>query len=327
MDKALKSILLMSGAGLLPFADDFSTAKSQWTGATWSVAGGVAVNTPNLGLDMITNGDMELDANWNSEGTVTNERSNTQAHGGTYSRHCAADAAFEGIKQTQTAVLGRWVQASAWLYGNGTKLLAQLKTAAAASSFLTTGGNAGQTIPAAWTNVLSTARFLWANASGDFFRTLSAAGVTTADWYEDDVTVNALALAELFRTLPASQASVTAQVTIAALTDRTQAGLVVNLDSIATPLNFVIVYHDRTNIYMDQCVNGIYTNLITAAIAFNNSKALKVIKSNDTYSAWYGGIQYGTDQTITGMNGTIHGLFSTYSGNTLEDYSLLATPF
>ncbi len=58
------------------------------------------------GGEIIVNETMELDSNWTDQGVpATNERSNVQAHGGTYSRHLVADAAGKGVKSDDLAVI------------------------------------------------------------------------------------------------------------------------------------------------------------------------------------------------------------------------------
>jgi hypothetical protein len=66
--------------------------------------GRLPVPVPALGADILTNGDMELDANWSSYNTpATNERSNVQAQAGTYSRHIVSGGSGQrGISQPPT---------------------------------------------------------------------------------------------------------------------------------------------------------------------------------------------------------------------------------
>lgn len=68
--------------------------------------------------ELITNGDMELDASWsNYDSPPTNARSNEQAHGGTYSRKIITDAAGEGIYQAGESIsIGQLFKYSAWGY-------------------------------------------------------------------------------------------------------------------------------------------------------------------------------------------------------------------
>ena len=108
-----------------------------------------------------------------------------------------------------------------------------------------------------------------------------------------------------------------------------QGGLVINLDSISTPANFVIAYLDGTNAKLDKCVAGTYTNVISGAVTFGATKNLKLVKSGNNYSLYYGTpgseTQVGTTQAITSMNGTIHGLFVTNNTPKFDTYQLAAT--
>lgn len=62
--------------------------------------GSVTTTTENtFGSELITNGTMELDASWTDFGSpVSNVRSSTQKHAGTYSRAFNADSAADGIE-------------------------------------------------------------------------------------------------------------------------------------------------------------------------------------------------------------------------------------
>ena len=69
--------------------------------------------------DLVTNGTMEADANWTTidgGGLVTNERSNTYAHAGTYSRRLL-DSVAVGIKSDPVSVTARlYYRCIAWVY-------------------------------------------------------------------------------------------------------------------------------------------------------------------------------------------------------------------
>lgn len=62
----------------------------------------ICIKPPDrLKNQVVVNGSMELDSNWSNYNTpTTNERSNTQAKYGTYSRHVVGDSANDGITQT-----------------------------------------------------------------------------------------------------------------------------------------------------------------------------------------------------------------------------------
>ena len=73
-------------AGFDAFADNFSTPGAlgpRWIGSTWTVGQDAVSNTPALGPDVVTDGDMELNWSWSSTGSPTaNERSNERAYEG-----------------------------------------------------------------------------------------------------------------------------------------------------------------------------------------------------------------------------------------------------
>ena len=73
---------------------------------------------PTLGSELVLNGDMELDDNWNDLGSpTTNERSTEQVYSGTYSRKCVANAGSEGLKSdTFSLVAGTVYKVSFYYY-------------------------------------------------------------------------------------------------------------------------------------------------------------------------------------------------------------------
>ncbi len=109
------------------------------------------------------------------------------------------------------------------------------------------------------------------------------------------------------------------------ITALTQAGLVLCLDDAATPANFLIAYHDGTKAHLEKCVAGTYTSLISAAAAYSANATLRVIKDGTSVDLFYNEVKVGTTQTVSDAgikDNTIHGLFSTYPGNTLDNFML-----
>jgi len=80
--------------------------------------GAVGAGETLSGIELVTNGNMELDSNWLSDNTpVTNERSNEQAHAGTYSRKLVTNGFNQGIYNPgQSIVAGALYLESAWIY-------------------------------------------------------------------------------------------------------------------------------------------------------------------------------------------------------------------
>ena len=105
--------------------------------------------------------------------------------------------------------------------------------------------------------------------------------------------------------------------------------MVTNLDDAATPANFLIAYHDTTNANLVKCVGGVYTSLISAAAAYAGSATIRLI----TYRVgadlmarlYYNNAFIGAEQTVSDagiIDNTIHGLFSTYVSNTMDNFTV-----
>jgi len=143
----------------------------------------------------------------------------------------------------------------------------------------------------------------------------------------DNVSIKELTLSSLFSSIETSKinAQVSVNLTIIA---GTQAGLVTNLDDAATPDNFIIAYIDGTNINLDKCVGGVYTNLISVAEASlsANLQIKSYLSGSDLkVSIFVDGVQKGAEQTVSDagiVGNTIHGMFSTYSENTFDTFRM-----
>jgi hypothetical protein len=122
--------------------------------------------------------------------------------------------------------------------------------------------------------------------------------------------------------------SATSDVVISAdvtLTAYTQAGIVMNLDDESSPANFVIGYHDGTNAILEKCVAGVYTSVISAAATYAAGATLVVIKDGNDYSLFYNNVKIGATTAISDagiVSNTKHGLFSTYSSNRLDNFTV-----
>jgi hypothetical protein len=310
----------------LPFTDDFTRANGaiggQWTGETWTISNNAAINTPVPGSDLISNGGMETGdppTGWNAEGTVVSfAQSAEQAHGGTKSLKVVADAANEGADQVPTLAAGQWANWTYWVFPPATTF--RSRSVNFGNVTLTHSGLSAS----AWNQIVITNRELVANPE------LIMRSAAAATFYLDDVSFKPLTLTELFATLPAcGVAAVTAQVVVTVDPVHTQSGLVLNLDSIATPLNFMVAYLNSTTANLVKCVDGTYTSVISAAVTFNPTHNLKFVKDGDNCSLYYGAAgseaQVGTTQAVAGMTGTIHGLFSTHQTSKFDSFQLAAT--
>jgi len=168
-----------------------------------------------------------------------------------------------------------------------------------------------------------------ARQSSSAYMVLNGMGTGEIFWI-DDLSVKPLTLSSLFSSVSTSDADVIADANVT-LTAGTQAGLVTNLDSTSTPANFLIAYHDGTNVKLDKNVAGTYTNLISAAATYSAGATLRVITYTSSGSlkvrVYYNNALVGSEQTVSDagiISNTKHGLFSTYSGNTFDNFTLWA---
>ena len=155
--------------------------------------------TTFLGDELITNGDMELDANWanyagDGDNPTANVRSTTQEHGGTYSRGVTTTDDYAGIYQAITTISGSVYRASAWIYGDATNKIAFQARGSSLDHYLGASGVvAGDVYSASWTkvegdftadSVSTNIRFFAGDGEDDTFT-----------WYIDDVSVKEVGVA------------------------------------------------------------------------------------------------------------------------------------
>lgn len=107
-----------------------------------------------------------------------------------------------------------------------------------------------------------------------------------------------------------------------AVTDGFQIGFAANLDSMATPLNGVFVYVGHwiynPTIFVEQVVNGVWTNKLRISQTWNDNDLLELRKSGTLYSVYRNGALLGST-TITSpaiISNTLHTQFSTGGGST-----------
>ena len=309
------------------------SARSQpWTGATWTISTNKAINTPAISTDRTVDGGLEANYTTGLCDTLGKNGSPTVAesadvHGGTKAQSFIGQAISNRILFTPapSPAVGTWVLLTEWAkrtvtVGSSTSLA--IWTGAAAER--------GPTITAAGYTKYAQATLI-RGASPDFglARNYSAAPDDTV--IVDDYTMGDLTLVDLFSSLSNNnRPSVLASVSFTMYaTGVTPGGLVTNLDDAATPANFLVTYHNGTNAVLEKCVGGTYTILISEAATYGAGYVLQLqtdrdgadLKANLTYNA----AAVGTEQTISDagiIDNTIHGMFSTYEGNALDNYTL-----
>lgn len=168
------------------------------------------------------------------------------------------------------------------------------------------------------------------NASNTYVDTGRAAGTgvgirgrnTGSAGSIDNIAVYPLTLSSLISNTEIRSGTIYEVETTPTLLLGTQAGLAFQLDSTTSPLYCIFGYHDGTNAVLEKLINGVWTTLINVVTAYVAGASIKINRNGTTYQLWYNGTQVGSNTTISdGGLGTLHGLFSTYGGNTFDTFT------
>ena len=272
-------------------------------GRVWTDDGGwdVSSNTIDnarleLGADIITNGDFDTDSDWN-KGT-----------GWTIGSGVATKAPGVGSNLDQASILtiGTWYEAT-WTI-----------TAYTAGVFALRFGNSGAQGP----DREETGTFIETNHADA--TALRIVGFNTADGAIDNVIVKKLTFDELISSIETIVADVIVSADLT-LIPGTQIGIILDLDSAATPANFMLAFHNGIDIHLDKFVAGSETELIKIASTYVAGAKILVIKDNTSYTLYYNNALVGSVQTVSDggiINNTIHGVFSTDTRNSIDNFEV-----
>ena len=299
-----------------------------WNNATWQIDGsGRAYNTPTLGGELLTDGGFE---NWSSPTNLVSwtevvsgasgvAQETTIVNSGSNAARISVDTSNSVvyIRQSVAATIGAWIAYSAHLTTNVNERSVRIDLS---STTQATGPTIALTL--AYQRYNQSARATGTTQTLDIIRAV----MVDASYYVDDASVRTISLPTTLATIAGSAANQTASAKIHTLTTGTQAGVGALLDSASNPQNFLIAYHDGTNVRLEKCVSGVYTQLISTAVTFVSNAQIEIRRpSGNTFQLWYNGTQRGTDQTISDsgiINNNLYGIFSTYSGNLISEFTL-----
>ena len=290
----------------VPFLDAFTGANGaalapNWTAPTWDIQGNAARNSPTAGAELTVNGGFDSDTTW-IKGTGWSIAAGVASCDG-------SQVAASNLYQNNSIV--------AYTFYLVTFTVSNY---AAGSVSMNIGGfisSSPRSSNGTFTQIIKTL-----TSNGRIYIVANSTFVGDID----NVSIKPLTLSELFATVNrANKSNVTAQVE-ATTTAATQAGIVICLDNAANPANFIVGYHNRTKAYLEKCVAGTYTSLISSTAAYAAGGIVKVIKSESSVDLWYNGNKIGATQTVSNtgiVSNTIHGIFDTYAGtNRLDNFSL-----
>jgi len=143
------------------------------------------------GTELVTNGDMELDSNWQGYSSPTSvARSSEQAHSGTYSQKFVSGGDYKGIEQTDasriTVTAGQYIEATVYIYPVDVNVV-RLQFREGDNSDYALNEQYTGLILSQWNKITVRFTISVSGALGRFRVQSGSAGDGT--WYVDDVTV------------------------------------------------------------------------------------------------------------------------------------------
>lgn len=284
--------------------DGQTTPSLSWTGG--AISSNKNVITPSLGSELLTNGDMSSSTGWTflSAGWAIGSGVLTATTVGRYTE------ARQGVSNSSTT--GQWYQGTVDVSGVSSGDF-QYQVAGMLSTSNITNGAITRTVRSSGTTAYPF----------DVKATVEGQSAVF-----DNASLKPLTLSSLFSTVSTSDTDVVVSSDVT-MTAGTQAGIVTNLDSTSSPANLLIAYHDGVYVKLDKNVGGTYTNLISAVATYGAGYTLRVITYTSSGSlkvrVYYNNALIGSEQTVSDagiISNTKHGLFSTYSGNSFDNFLL-----
>jgi hypothetical protein len=288
-----------------PYGANCPAIAWAWGGTSpnWQISSNTILGTPLLGTNLVVNGTFDTDASWTkgTNWTITGYTANITPPGS--SSILAANA-------------GSYTGASTW-----TQFTFDVLSYSA--------GTVNVYINGPYYVASADGSYLFIGRSGISSR-LSASANAAAQFSIDNLTMKTMTLNTLFSTVNLSTSNVVASVNITS-TANTQAGLVLNLDSSSTPANFIICYHNGTNVVLDKNVGGTYTNLFSTAATYVAGAPLQVTTTRSgsdlLVDVKYNGAAVNTQKTVSDagiVNNTLAGLFTTYASNSFDNFYVVS---
>lgn len=316
-----KLLLTLMGAQIRSILRDLFTRVDGalggiWYAPTWTISSNAAVNTPTLGTEIVTNGDMETGSpptGWNqTNATLT---ADADAHAGSKSLKVEATANNGEGRQVPATVVGAWYQITVWAKASvdSTFRINVLET----SGYSSVVGTGNQTVTD-WTEFTYT--FMAVTATSYIQFLIPTSGHSA---YFDDVSLKRITHADVFATTKAGSGNVA--VAAQSTNTKSQSGVIARADSLQNPQNYLSAYYDITSgskAKLDQVLAGVRTNLINQATSYIAGAPVELVVNDGVAQLFYGNVQQGADQTpdATLLNNRYIGISSLSPVNTVDNF-------
>ena len=325
------------GGSVLPINQDFSALPdgplpAAFTGSTWTIASGLAVNTPSVGAELLTNPTLTgtyvsgLAPNLTKALTPTVAES-ADAHSGGQAQVFTATAIANGLFfPLMAAVNGAWYRYSGWVKrtagtGVGTRIRCDQ-----AALIPNVSRNAGAVI-----NVASYTQkqlsFITGSTANIAVYAVVEHDVSNFDTVVvDDFSLKRLSYADLFALLNSpTQANVIVKAMPNTLADNTLSAVVARADTNTAPASGLFALwrwrdpEDFIMVSLWELAGGTYTQKIAEnALTIVPNAWVEIRATGTTAQLFYNNTQVGTDQTVT-ASGVYHGMLMT-GGNKIKQF-------
>jgi len=84
--------------------------------------------------------------------------------------------------------------------------------------------------------------------------------------------------------------------------------------------NYLIAYHDGTNVKVDKVIGGTPTNVISATGAYGAGRTIRVIMDGTAIRLYYNSALIGTGTITNFATATLHGIYTTDTSNTFDNF-------
>lgn len=282
---------------------------ASWEAATWSIAGGIVTNTPTLGVNQLTNSNMETGDPPSSWTLITGAVLSSAADERTGGTGVASLNVVKGTHPAGHCVQGNtsgsrpvgWWQLGAWLK----------RIDADAGWFVVPNSPSEEFAAPAWTFTRSQARI---DVSASISARLAITGDTGEQVRFDDVELRQVDTASCMALY--DYGSVIYQATFPKIITEPYARFGGIVLAYTDASNYVVAYHYAGYVSVVECVAGTFNELASVLLAHDPDKHFSVKKLGQTLSVYYGTGDYETlvgGATLTinaALTGTKLGLFS-----------------
>ena len=333
-----RNLALLMGSIKPTFNIDFSTLAdgslpAYFTGSTWTISSGVALNTPTLGSEIVANGGFEtagaggadIWADWAEtagSGTLADEAAAPLV--GSHSAKITGGAGLDSlISQTYVVLAGKKYQYEFMHKGDGAgyggSYIYDFTNYAFINSSIPAAPGATSTFPTIFTTPTTPLPCVSIGVP------LTSPGNTLICWF-DSVSLKESTLNTWYSFVDSKRNDliVKAAWNIPYFGSGIEAGVILNADSNTNPQNYAKVVHNgASTISLIKCVAGTLSTVYSGSVAYSAGKYVECRKSGTTYQVFYNGSQIGTDQTISdaGIIGNkYHGLVSNYGSNNANSF-------